>query len=61
MLYEVITSHFLDGTIEDVSADVALCGLEGISGDGPINDLLAAISPFYPLDCDACGPLITFP
>lgn len=45
----------LDGVVADCDAAVSLTGIEGLSGDGPIIDLLAALDPLFPADCDACA------
>jgi len=47
-------ADLLDGVVEDVDADVPLDGLVGLSSEGPVGELLAALDPLYPADCDAC-------
>ena len=49
----------LDGVVGDVDAAVPLAGLSGLSNEGPLSDLLGALDPLYPVDCDACGTLLT--
>lgn len=49
----------LEGTIADYDAAVTLGGLGGISADGPLIDVLEALDPLYPVDCDASGELLT--
>jgi len=44
----------LEGTLEDFDAELTLGGIEGISGEGSLGDLLGALDPLFPLDCDAC-------
>lgn len=44
----------LDGVVTDCDADVPLDGLAGLSCEGPVGELLAALDPLYPADCDAC-------
>jgi hypothetical protein len=44
----------LDGVVDDADADVALTGLTGLSCEGSLADLLSALDPLYPVDCDAC-------
>lgn len=44
----------LEGTLEDYDAQLPLNGIEGISGEGSIGELLGALDPLFPLDCDAC-------
>jgi hypothetical protein len=44
----------LDGALNNFDAQLALEGIEGISGDGSLGELLGALDPLYPLDCDAC-------
>lgn len=43
----------LDGTIEDHDAAVPLDGLDGLSLEGPLAEMLAALDPLFPTDCDA--------
>ena len=49
----------LDGVIGDADAAVALPGLSGLSNEGALSDLLGALDPLFPVDCDACGVLLT--
>lgn len=49
----------LDGVIEDGDAAVPLPGLAGLALDGPVAEVLAALDPFYPVDCDACDARLT--
>ena len=51
-------AQVLDGVVEDSDADVALTGLSGLSNEGAVGELLAALDPLYPVDCDACGELL---
>ncbi len=51
-------AKLLDGVIEETDADVALTGLSGLSNEGAVDALLAALDPLYPVDCDACGELL---
>lgn len=46
--------------IADVDAGVTLPGLAGFACEGPLIESLGALDPVYPLDCDACGNLLTF-
>lgn len=49
----------LGGVIGDVDAKVALPGLSGLSNEGALSELLGALDPLFPVDCDACGTLLT--
>lgn len=46
--------------ITDADAGVALPGLAGFACEGPLIETLGTLAPVYPLDCDACGDLLTF-
>lgn len=48
-------AHLLDTVVDGHSAAVALPGIAGLSNEGPLVETLAALDPFYPVDCDACG------
>ena len=45
--------------LEDVDATLNLPELAGISCEGPLAEVLAQLEPVYPMDCDACGDLLT--
>lgn len=47
-------ASLLEGTLDQVEAQLTLDGIEGISGEGSLGELLGALDPLYPLDCDAC-------
>jgi len=47
-------AELLDGTLADFDAQLTLEGIEGISSEGPLGELLGALDPLFPLDCDAC-------
>lgn len=47
-------ADLLDGVVADCDANVPLDGLAGLSCEGPVGELLAALDPLYPADCDAC-------
>ena len=49
----------LDGVIREADAAVALPGLTGLSNEGALSELLGTLDPLYPVDCDACGTLLT--
>lgn len=49
----------LDPAIAACDAAVPLEGLEGFAVGGPPADTLALLDPLYPLDCDACGTVLT--
>lgn len=44
----------LEETLADFDAQLELVGIEGISGEGTLGELLGALDPLYPFDCDAC-------
>lgn len=46
--------------IAQADAAVPLPGLAGFASEGPLVEALGALAPVYPLDCDACGDLLTF-
>lgn len=46
--------------LEACDAAVALPGLAGYSLEGSLAEALATLDPVWPLDCDACAPLLTF-
>ncbi|HCF24637.1 MULTISPECIES: phage tail protein [unclassified Novosphingobium] len=51
-------SDLLDGSIEDLSAEVPLPGIAGLSIEGPLAETLAGLEPFYPIDVDTSGELL---
>lgn len=51
-------ASLLDGVIADSDAQVPLEGVTGLSCEGAIGDLLAALDPLFPVDCDACDSLL---
>ena len=55
----VTFADLLDDVVDDIEASVPLDGLGGISNEGPLGELLAALDPLYPVDCDACGTQLT--
>lgn len=44
----------LEGTLDNFDAELTLDGIEGITGEGSLGELLGSLDPLYPLDCDAC-------
>lgn len=48
-----------DGVIERADAALPLPGLAGVSCEGPLAETLAMLDPVFPMDCDACGELLT--
>lgn len=52
-------TQLLDGVIEGYDADLALPGLIGLSGEGPLSELLGALDPLFPMDCDGCAAQLT--
>ncbi len=48
-------SQVVDGVIDNVSAEASFVGVQGLSCDGAIGDLLATLDPAFPIDCDVSG------
>ena len=44
-----------EGVVDSVSAAVPLTGIAGLSNEGALAETLAALDPFFPVDCDACN------
>lgn len=51
---ELSLADLLDGVIENFAAAVPLSGIAGFSNEGALSEALAALEPFFPVDCDAC-------
>ena len=49
----------LGGVIEDFDADLPLPGVIGLSGEGALGELLGALDPLFPIDCDGCAEKLT--
>ena len=49
----------LADVITDYDAAVPLPGLSGVSNEGALSELLGALDPLYPVDCDACDTVLT--
>lgn len=56
---ELTVAHLAEGMVDRTDAAVALPGLMGMSCEGPLSEALAMLDPVYPMDCDACGDLLT--
>jgi len=56
---ELTVARLADGIVERTDAAVTLPGLKGMSCEGPLAETLAMLDPVYPMDCDACGDLLT--
>ena len=52
-------AQLFDGVITDFDADLALPGLVGITGEGTLSELLSALDPLFPIDCDGCAAQLT--
>ena len=52
-------AQLLDGVIEDYDADLPLPGLIGLTGEGALGELLGALDPLFPVDCDGCAARLT--
>lgn len=59
----------LEDVVDECDAAVPLTGVAGLTLDGPVVEALAALDPFFPVDCDACdtrlavrpGAVVTVP
>ncbi len=49
----------LDDIIPESEGLMPLDGIEGLSCEGPVSDLLTLLDPLYPMDADAGGELLT--
>lgn len=47
-------ADLVEGVVDGASAAVPLTGIAGLSNEGALAETLAALDPFYPVDCDAC-------
>lgn len=47
-------ADLLDGIVPDADAAVPLTGVAGLTAEGSPADILFALDPFFPVDCDAC-------
>ncbi len=45
--------------LDETDAAVGLPGVEGLSVEGPVGEMLAALDPLFPMDCDACDAFLT--
>lgn len=52
-------TQLFDGVIADYNADLPLPGLIGITGEGALSELLSALDPLFPIDCDGCAAQLT--
>lgn len=51
---ELALDDLLGSVVADYSAAVPLPGIAGLSIEGPLTEVLSALDPFYPVDCDGC-------
>lgn len=51
-------ADLLDGVVADTDAAVPLPVLTGLTVEGSPAEILAALDPFFPVDCDACDTLL---
>lgn len=49
----------LKGSVEAQTGAAALTGIDGLTADGPLADLLAMLDAVIPMDCDAAGDHLT--
>lgn len=49
----------LDDVIGECEAPLPLEGIEGLSCEGPVSELLTLLDPLYPMDADAGGDVLT--
>lgn len=52
-------ASLVDGVLEDVSSDLVLDGVLGLSCESSLSDLLGQIEPAFPLNCDVSGDLLS--
>lgn len=50
----VSLADLLNGIVPDVDAAVPLSGITGLTAEGAPAEILFALDPFFPVDCDAC-------
>lgn len=53
-------TDLIAGALDECSANVLLPGLAGLSGEGPLGEILDQLDPFFPIDCDAGGESLSF-
>lgn len=51
-------ADLLDGVVADTDAAVPLPAISGLTAEGSPAEILAALDPFFPVDCDACDALL---
>lgn len=51
-------ADLLDGVVADTDAAVPLPAISGLTAEGSPAEILAALDPFFPVDCDACDTLL---
>ena len=51
-------ADLLDGVVADTDAAVPLPAITGLTAEGSPAEILAALDPFFPVDCDACDTLL---
>ena len=56
---ELNIADIVDGVIDDILANIPLSGIEGISCEGPIADLVSQLSAVLPVDCDVAEETLT--
>lgn len=66
LTFEVIADNgvftvqaILDEVIAESDAAVPLDGIDGLTCEGPVSDLLTLLDPMFPMDADAGGELLT--
>lgn len=51
-------ADLLDGVVAETDAAVPLPAVSGLTAEGSPAEILAALDPFFPVDCDACDTLL---
>ena len=55
---ELTMADLLDGIVAETDAAVPLPAVAGLTAEGAPAETLAALDPFFPVDCDACDALL---
>lgn len=55
---QLTMADLLDGVVADTNAAVPLPAVTGLTAEGSPAEILAALDPFFPVDCDACDALL---
>ena len=55
---QLTMTDLLEGVVAESDAAVPLPALTGLTAEGSPVEILAALDPFFPVDCDACDDLL---